>query len=264
MSITENLESFSSIDLETTIASAGLLDRVDTKYVIRPDQLPDLLGQWSSTHRILEIGGKRIFHYSSLYYDTPGFDLYHAHHAGVANRVKFRLREYTDTQLRYYEAKERSNKGVTQKYRIRLQAPDDVRSLLGDAEGNYTRQLRRSALGQVLQIDYERITLVAIRGVERITIDWGLAYQAAGRAIRFDDRVIIEVKHERGTRSSERELFRKIGIRPGSISKYCLGILSLYPQVKKNTFKPKLRALAKQLRHNGVTSTISGFRTGTI
>jgi hypothetical protein len=71
----------------------------------------------------------------------------------------------------------------------------------------------------------------------------------------YPDRVIIEIKHARGVRTRERDLFRSLGIRPGSISKYCLGILSLYPNVKKNRFQLPLRILAKQLTDHGAAAS---------
>ena len=110
---------------------------------------------------------------------------------------------------------------------------------------------------EVLQVDYDRITLVDKQGKERITIDLNLAYDNRSQKIAYPDRVIIEVKHERNFRSIQRDLFRRLGIRPGSISKYCLGVMSLYPQVKKNRFKLPLRILSKQLEQHGATTNAS-------
>ncbi|MFM8710199.1 MAG: VTC domain-containing protein, partial [Sphingomonadales bacterium] len=114
MDLSSILGSFEPITLDQTNEQASLLKRMDTKYVIRPVQLPEVLSRWAMTHRILEIENKRIFGYHSVYYDTPGLQLYHAHHSGAGNRVKFRTREYTDSQLCFYEIKMRNNKGVTE------------------------------------------------------------------------------------------------------------------------------------------------------
>lgn len=249
------LKDFESISLEETNLRASLLRRVDTKYVIRPDQLNFVLAHWRNSHQVLEIGGKRIFHYHSVYYDTPSLDLYHAHHSGAASRVKFRTREYSDSKLAYYEIKRRSNNGLTDKQRIRMRTLDQLTPLLTDASKEYPRKLGEQSIGAVLQVDYDRITLVTKEGEERITIDLNLSYRAAGEVKHYPDRVIIEIKHAKGVRTRERDLFRSIGIRPGSISKYCLGILSLYPNVKKNRFKLPLRILAKQLTDHGAAAS---------
>lgn len=264
MSITRSLQEFESIGLEETNAQAGLMRRVDTKYVIRPDQLSEILSQWVPTHRVLEIDGRRIFHYHSVYYDTPGLALYRAHHAGAATRVKFRVREYTDSHLTYYEVKMRSNDGVTDKRRQRLREQLQLPELLKTVAQEHPRYIRQEAVQEMLEVDYNRITLVAKTGGERVTIDLNLTYRARGREQTFPDRVIIEVKHDRGARSAERDRFRRIGIRPGSISKYCLGILSLYPEVKQNRFKLPLRILAKQLNVYGTAEYVGGTKPGTL
>ncbi len=251
------LQAFESISLDDTNASASLLRRVDTKYVIRPDQLSDVLMQWRHTHRILEIEGRRIFHYHSVYYDTPSFSLYHAHHAGAGKRFKFRVREYTDSQRSYYEIKERINTGITNKHRTRILRSEQLTELLKNAPLLQSQRLGEERMEDVLQVDYDRITLVDKQGKERITIDSNLTYGNRSQKIAYPDRVIIEVKHERSVRSRQRDLFRRLGIRPGSVSKYCLGVMSLYPQVKKNRFKLPLRILSKQLEQHGATTNAS-------
>jgi len=242
------LSDFQPIGLEETTAQAALLRRVDTKYVIPPSKLADLLIQWAATHRVLEVNGQRISHYKTVYYDTPQLDLYKAHHAGASSRVKLRVRAYTDYDLSFYEVKVRSNHGVTDKKRVRLVSDDNLPQLLSRSRTQHPRHLQAAGVQPVLQVEYDRITLVSKSGVERITIDLGLTYRNREQVVVFDDRVIIEVKHERGMRTRTHELFRRLGFHPGSISKYCLGVISLYPQVKQNRFKMALRILAKQLR----------------
>ncbi len=242
------LSAYDPIGLADTNDQAALLRRVDTKYVIPPNHLASLLTEWASTHRVLEIEGKRMFHYESVYYDTPQLSLYHAHHAGVSSRVKLRVRAYTDSDLSYYEVKVRSNQGVTDKQRVRLRSDVSLPQLLNRSKTAHPRHLGESDVQAVLWVNYDRITLVSKQGGERITIDLGLTYRNGERVVVFDDRAIIEVKHDRGVRSRTHELFRRSGLKSGSISKYCLGILSIYPQVKQNRFKLPLRILAKQLR----------------
>jgi hypothetical protein len=255
--ISECLSGFEPIGLAATNEQAGLLKRVDTKYVVRPDQFLQLLPEWQASHRLLEIDRRRIFHYQSVYYDTPGLALYHAHHAGAGNRVKFRVRAYTDSDLSYYEVKSRSNNGITDKQRTRLRDEQRIPDLLAQDRPAHGRHLGSELLQEALQVDYDRITLVSKNGGERITIDLNLTYRLNEKEVSFPDRVIVEVKHARGSRTVERDRFRRIGVRAGSISKYCLGIISLYPHVKYNQFKPSLRILAKQLTANGSAASFT-------
>ncbi len=264
MSFSPRLEIFEPIGLAQTNAAAGLMRRIDTKYVIRPNQLESVLLPWASTHRILEIDGRRIFHYHSVYYDTPGLDHYHAHHAGVATRMKFRRRDYTDSQLSFYELKCRSNNGVTDKQRVQTEEAGQWPERLTDMLHQHPRYKEKKDMQETLWVDYDRITLVSKQGGERVTIDMNLNYRAQGREVSYPDRVVIEVKHVRGVRSEERDRFRRLGIRPGSISKYCLGVLSLYPQVKQNRFKVPLRILAKQLAHHATATGLGGTGTGIV
>jgi len=250
MNLASLLGSFEPVSLEQTNEQASLLKRSDTKYVIRPEQLPAVLSHWMNTHRILEINNNRIFSYHSVYYDTPGLRLYHAHHAGAVNRVKFRVREYVDTQISYYEIKKRDNRGITEKQRTRIKDKDLACSLMHQTGSEYSRHTLHEALQETLQVDYDRITLVAKEGGERITIDLNLCFCANDHRAAFPDRAIIEIKRRRGVMAAEQRFFRAMGIRPGSISKYCLGILSLFPTAKQHRFRMPLRILAKQLTPN--------------
>jgi hypothetical protein len=249
------LNLFDPIGLEETNAQAALLRRVDTKYVLRPDQLQALLPAWVDDYRVLEIEGARSSHYHSVYYDTPGLALYRAHHAGASSRVKFRLREYTESNLSYYEVKIRSNKGITDKQRSRMRETQSLEEHLEHSVQQHPRHLQGELVQETLQIDYDRITLVAKTGSERVTIDRNLHFSAEGRSVLLDDRIIVEVKQERGKRTSLDRQMRSIGIKPGSISKYCLGILQLYPEAKRNRFKLPMRILDKQLRTNGIDAS---------
>ena len=252
------LAAFDPIGLEETNGQAALMRRVDAKYVLRPDQLLAILPSWAATHRILEIDTKRIARYHSVYYDTANRSLYLAHHAGAANRVKFRIREYTDSNLRFYEVKVRSNNGITDKQRSRLRDSTVLSALLEQSVTDHPRHLGGEPVQESLQIDYDRITLVSRTGSERVTIDLNLVFKSEARSVLLEDRVIIEIKHERGTRSPLDRQLRSFGIRSGSISKYCLGILQLYPDVKQNRFKLPLRILAKQLRPYGIAASRGG------
>ncbi|MBT8217984.1 MAG: molecular chaperone, partial [Acidimicrobiia bacterium] len=57
------------ISLAEVTAEAALLSRKDRKYLVPLDVARGLLGQ--DGLRVLEIDGRRTFHYESVYFDTP-------------------------------------------------------------------------------------------------------------------------------------------------------------------------------------------------
>jgi hypothetical protein len=63
------LNEFETISLKE-MDSVALMDRTDTKFVFRVDQLPDFLEQIKNDYRILDVKGNRISRYESLYFDT--------------------------------------------------------------------------------------------------------------------------------------------------------------------------------------------------
>ena len=70
-----------------------LMDRTDTKFIFKYDQLHELLDQLKEDYSILEVNGNRLSRYESLYFDTKNFDLYHCHHRGKASRFKIKATE---------------------------------------------------------------------------------------------------------------------------------------------------------------------------
>ena len=64
--IANKLAAFESVGLEDVNKQAALIRRVDKKYVVRPDQLPQLLDLWKSSHWALEIQELRIASYFTI------------------------------------------------------------------------------------------------------------------------------------------------------------------------------------------------------
>src|SRR5699024_183664 len=59
-----------SVDLDQLSQIASLQTRVDTKYLLTPEQMVAVLNQTGAHLRVLEIDGKRSFGYESVYFDT--------------------------------------------------------------------------------------------------------------------------------------------------------------------------------------------------
>lgn len=219
------IDRFDSIAL-SEIGASALLTRLDTKSLVAVELLPTVLDACRRDHRVVEIAGSRAARYRSVYYDTRELALYHLHHAGRLPRHKVRLREYVETGDRFLEIKERRNTGHTVKSRTPC-----------------ARIPHCPGLEPTLTVRYRRLTLVPLQGRARVTIDLDLVITRGVDSARFPGLAIIEEKRTERRRSDLGDLLGALGIRPHPISKYCVGIASLYPAVRANRFKPLLRRL---------------------
>lgn len=223
----------------------ALMNRTDTKFVFRFDLLGDLLKEISNDYRVLDINGIRASRYETLYYDTPDFKMYLAHHRRKPCRYKIRHRIYVDSNLHYFEIKYKNNKGRTIKNRIKRKDTDLI--IDGKAEELLNEKTKFSAqnLFPKLWSNCSRITLVNKFSKERLTIDINLQFKNDFAEKKLSNVAIAEVKQEKLSPSPFIRLMKKHGIRSGSISKYCFGVVFLYKQIKKNNFKPNLLFINK-------------------
>ena len=96
--------SFSPIKL-AEMDNVKLMSRSDTKFAFKFSKLPELLNQMMPFYKVLEINGKFIHDYKSLYFDTDDRKFYLDHHNGRVNRNKVRFREYVGSDLTFLEIK---------------------------------------------------------------------------------------------------------------------------------------------------------------
>lgn len=243
-SVIMGCESTSLSELEET--KAQLLTRVESKHLMTRGQCRALVRNLADTYRILEIQGIRIGRYETMYYDTPSFLTYLAHHNRKGNRYKLRIRHYDTTDETYLEVKKKNNKGSTEKSRIRTSwspsgfSPGQVEFLRAafpyDCRGFHP----------VLWTVYNRCTLVSKTSPERITLDCGITFGAGQQVISYPDLVIGEIKYEKGVKNSPALLaLHAMSIRKRAFSKYCIGVSLLYSWLKHNRFKENLLFLSK-------------------
>ncbi len=237
-------------DFEPTTLSqlegVSLLNRVDTKYVLSAAQVEEILPTLTDQYRMLEIEGRRLHQYRTLYFDTPDFALYRRHHDGRAVRHKVRSRAYVDTGLAYFEVKARNNRGRTVKRRVKTDTlltdvTPAARALLTE-QGPSDEQ----PVEPKLRNDFVRITLAGKTSAERLTLDLGVRFEYDGRAAILPGAAIAELKQsgiDYGSPFIQR--MRTARLHPTSISKYCVGVALLVPDVKHNAFREKLRTLDK-------------------
>jgi VTC domain len=255
--IAQCLSSFDTISLDGLNAKAAMLERLDNKYIVPAARLLPAFQQFSELFDVLEIQGRRAFTYATDYFDDAAAGAYHDHHQGRRKRCKVRIRNYVDAGFSYLEVKLKDLRGATQKKRMKLSANE--RGLC--AEGlafvdtchaeMYGSPLGRS-LSPVIGMQYERITLVAKEGGERMTIDTRLRFSATtAERDAAPDMFILETKSARGNGIADK-ILRGAHLHPTShCSKYCVGMAALGLVEKHNQFLPalrKLRIMAQPLR----------------
>jgi hypothetical protein len=243
--IKEIASQFDKIDL-TQMDGVSLMNRVDVKYIIPIHLLPLILEEALPLYRILEVKGERLSAYESKYFDTQDLDLYHHHQSGKGSRYKIRFRTYLNSSLSFLEIKHKNNKGRTIKKRIEG-TPEDVFSPQMSQFLEKTSPYHPCDIQENLGVYYRRMTLVNRTSPERLTIDINLQFQGNNQEVTFPKIAIAEVKQEQLGASPIINIFRKYNLREGSISKYCLGVISTQPTIKYNRFKTKYLHLQKTI-----------------
>jgi len=236
---------------------ASLMNRVDTKFVIPTAHLPEMLRRLQDHFSILEISGKRCFHYQSTYYDTPDYLFYNMHHNRRLNRFKVRVRNYVDSDLSFLEVKFKNNKGRTVKNRIKLREGMSDRVQDHELFLQEQRVPDISSLVPALENQYYRIALASEARAERLTIDLNLTNQplpAWREPVQQTAFAVLELKQARINRSSPFFAVAKdLRLRSSGFSKYCMGLALSgdVESVKYNRFKP----IIHRLKRNCVINT---------
>jgi hypothetical protein len=243
--IKEEAWRFEKITLDE-MESVKLMDRMDVKYLVPLHLMANILEDAKSSYKMLEIKNERLCSYETLYYDTEGLDLYHSHQSGRLNRYKIRFRNYVGSNLSFFEIKHKNNKGRTLKTRIKQ--PNEFETKLNQEKAEFLEKstpLDSNKLQGNLMVNYQRMTLVNNTTKERVTLDLNLTFIKDQNIASYNQLVVAEVKQENLRNSEIIDIFKKYQLRPGSISKYCLGIMSTENEVKHNRFKSKFLHLKK-------------------
>ena len=182
----------------TTLAelnsAAGLLTRVDRKYLVPLKSAQELVDGLAPDARVLAIDEQRRFSYASTYFDTPGLEAFMLAARKRRRRFKVRTRTYLDSGLCFLEVKTCGARGSTVKRRMGYHA-DDASRLTGPGRafvaaclagtgvtGSAAAREVAAALRPVLTTTYERTTLHLPRAEARATIDTALTWRRLGPA----------------------------------------------------------------------------------
>ena len=184
-----NAEHLAATSLAELNDAAGLLTRVDRKYLVPLERAQELVGGLTSEARVLDIDGRRRFSYASTYFDTPGLEAFMLTARKRRRRFKVRTRTYLDSDLCFLEVKTRGARGTTVKRRMGYH-PDDASRLTGSGRAFVAACLASTgvtgpaaardvaaALRPVLATTYERTTLHLPDAEARATIDTALTWR---------------------------------------------------------------------------------------
>ena len=268
---TEHLATTTLAELNS---AAGLLTRVDRKYLVPLKSAQELVDGLAPDARVLAIDEQRRFSYASTYFDTPGLEAFMLAARKRRRRFKVRTRTYLDSGLCFLEVKTRGARGTTVKRRMGYH-PDDASRLTGSGRAFVAACLASTgvtgpaaardvaaALRPVLATTYERTTLHLPGAEARATIDTSLTWRrltpgvrtrtagvaGAPQALRpahltaaIDDGepvavagVAVVETKNPATPSPADRALWDAGHRPARISKYATGMALLHPELPAN------------------------------
>lgn len=232
------------ISLPEVIAQAELQTRIDRKYIVDRSTFDHMASDLSPTLRCLTIEDRTVARYRSVYFDTAMLAFFHQHLQGRRRRFKVRTRSYLDSKVSVLEVKAKGLRSITVKERLpwaddaafRLEEVGDL--FVADVIGTH---MYRGVLAPVIETHYNRATLVDEATQSRITCDTDLGFRkGAALAAGCRGEVLIETKSTNGRCGADRWL-QAHGVRPKSMSKYCIGVALLYPHVRANPWHRVLR-----------------------
>jgi hypothetical protein len=227
------------------LARRTLLRRIDTKFVFPRRELLAVLGLMCDRFDLVHAADALVGIYHNLYFDTPGRRFFHAHRRGLRPRHKVRIRHYVERQMGFFELKTRDKYEFTTKTR-QPHAFGDFE--LTPENGTFLDGLLGGLqVAPSARVDFPRMTLVGRDFQERITLDLGLTVRLNGGQYTLPAVVIGEIKQERfRARSPGMLAMRTRHLRPQRISKYCIAMSLLEPDLPAHRFRNALRELRRQ------------------
>ncbi|MDQ4086153.1 MAG: polyphosphate polymerase domain-containing protein, partial [Actinomycetota bacterium] len=248
----------SGVGLDDVLEAAALQTRVDRKYLV-PVQDFRRLGAELTGFQVLQIAGLRSFRYESVYFDTSSLALYRQHLQGRRRRYKVRTRTYVESGETMFEVKLKGHRGRTVKERMshpveeRYQITPTARAFLDRLLAQEYGE-RAPDLAPSVTTTYSRTTFVDLAGGARLTCDVDLVCRAGAIRGTPGDHVLVESKAD-GAGGRADAVLRRLGVRPVSVSKYCVGVALLHPGVPVN---PWHRTLRRHFDYDATSTAVAG------
>jgi VTC domain len=243
------------IGLAELNALAELQTRVDRKYFVPAEVFQRMIGELTRELRVLDIDGRRTFGYESVYFDTPDLSTYRAHVQRRRLRFKARTRTYTDSGLCMFEVKLTGARGETVKERVphpqehRAELTEGAMAHLRNTLGQAFHREVPAGMQPTMITTYRRTTFVSRTGAARLTCDVGLTCLDLHNEVRdTGTHILVESKSGGQGGSAADRILRDLGVRPASVSKYCVGIAALHPELPSNPWHQTLRRYFEPLQ----------------
>jgi VTC domain len=236
------------IGLDELMELAELQTRVDRKYFVPAALFRELIAELAPDLRVLDVDGLRTFGYESVYFDTPNLATYRAHVQRRRKRFKARTRTYTDSGLCMFEVKLTGARGNTVKQRrphrpeYRAELDDAALAHLATTLCQAYQQNLPEGLQPTVVTTYHRTTFVFRSGEARLTCDSGLRCLDGRHEVRdTGTHVLVESKSAGQGGSAADRILRELGVHPAAVSKYCVAVAALHPELPSNPWHRTLR-----------------------
>jgi hypothetical protein len=222
--------------------SVALLNRIDCKYLLKQEQLNILLPIFVQNYKVLEIDNYKIHTYLNNYFDTRNLQFYYDHHNGYSNRIKVRCRKYLESNISFFEVKQKQNVERTSKTR---EPVSDLINSIDKLKQSTVQSLSRKQIEDlhlILNNKFKRITFVDNFNSERVTLDFDIQFSDNKNTKSITEFYVLEIKQSKSNcRSVITDTLKKNNIREQSFSKYIFGVIALNNSVRKNNFLPILK-----------------------
>lgn len=231
---------FETLDLQALSQRTAWEKRNDSKFLAPIAALDELLACFAPDYLLLENNGSRVALYHTEYLDTVDYNMYFEHQRDRAHRFKIRRRRYGNESQFWLEVKEKMPDGKTVKHRLFNPSSDE--------EAGFVQKhtpYRWDELLPSLQVKYERITLLHKSLPLKVTLDSKLTASDSNKTVHFNELLIVEFKSENKECNRVEKLMKPMRLKPCSLSKYCIAMATLHPELKQNAFKPTLLQIKK-------------------
>jgi hypothetical protein len=218
-------------------------ERRDRKFPCHINRIAEVIEGLQDHYDLITPNDDSISAIGTLYFDTPDYEFYKDHHRGKSKRRKVRFRKYPDTETSFLEVKMKSVKGLTLKERVLSEFDSDEISQEMRAFLEENGVATSTKLEPVLEVNYRRFSFISKDRVERFSIDFEVEFSNENGKGNFGELAVFEVKQPHLETTPIIKKLRANGIREASLSKYCLSLSALKPELKSNRFKPALRSL---------------------
>ena len=266
------LKNFSTISLTELNAKASYLKRKDRKFLLNWKQFSDILTDLKKDFCVLEIKGKKVFSYDTVYMDTEDYLFYNQHQNKEKLRTKVRTRYYVDSNLAFFEYKQKNN-WVTTKYRYDFPAEEHGFMTKGKKRffewvwQSLYNNLKAPKLTPAIKTKYKRITLVSKCGSERLTIDFDIRTldlrDKNAKEVNLKNLIIVESKSLNNVCNSCKIIESHWINKARSCSKYSLWVIYSGLAKKYDTFKETMEKI-KEIRLDTLKNRTRKTNTKTI